>query len=132
MGTARTLVDDPVIILADEPTANIALKVGDKIMCLLPGIAKEQGRSVFIISHVQRIKKFAERVYCLEDGQLRKLPKWRTTRSMGCRSSARKPSGSIGTVVENPISASSVVVTNLTTIRMDSSVDKDKIKRELI
>lgn len=68
---ARALVNDPALILADEPTANLDSKIGHEIMRLLRSIAKEQGRSVVIVSHDQRIKDIADRVLWLEDGQFK-------------------------------------------------------------
>ena len=69
---ARALVNDPALILADEPTANLDSKIGQEIMRLLRGIAKEQRRSVIIVSHDQRIKDIADRVLWLEDGEFKK------------------------------------------------------------
>ena len=68
---ARALVNDPTLILADEPTANLDSKIGHEIMRLLRRIAKEQGRSVVIVSHDQRIKDIADRVLWLEDGEFK-------------------------------------------------------------
>lgn len=68
---ARALVNDPALILADEPTANLDSKIGHEIMRLLRNIAKEQGRSVVIVSHDQRIKDIADRVLWLEDGEFK-------------------------------------------------------------
>ena len=65
---ARALINDPALILADEPTANLDSKIGHEIMRLLRRIAKEQGRSVVIVSHDERIRDFADRVLWLEDG----------------------------------------------------------------
>lgn len=70
---ARALVNDPTLILADEPTANLDSKIGREIMRLLQRIAKEQGRSVVIVSHDQRIKEIADRVLWLEDGQFKNM-----------------------------------------------------------
>lgn len=70
---ARALVNDPAIILADEPTANLDSKIGHEMMRLLRRIAKEQGRSVIIVSHDQRIKDIADRVLWLEDGQFKEM-----------------------------------------------------------
>jgi putative ABC transport system ATP-binding protein len=67
------LVNDPALILADEPTANLDSKIGHEIMRLLRRIAKEQGRSVVIVSHDQRIKDIADRVLWLEDGQFKEM-----------------------------------------------------------
>lgn len=70
---ARALVNDPALILADEPTANLDSKIGHEIMRLLRAIAKDQGRSVIIVSHDQRIKDIADRVLWLEDGQFKEM-----------------------------------------------------------
>jgi len=70
---ARALINHPAIILADEPTANLDSKIGHEIMRLLRRIAKEQGRSVVIVSHDQRIKDIADRVLWLEDGQFKEM-----------------------------------------------------------
>ena len=68
---ARALINNPNLILADEPTANLDSKIGHEIMHLLRRIAKEQGRSVVIVSHDQRIKDIADRVLWLEDGEFK-------------------------------------------------------------
>lgn len=70
---ARALVNDPALILADEPTANLDSKIGHEIMRLLRSIAKEQRRSVVIVSHDQRIKDIADRLLWLEDGQFKEM-----------------------------------------------------------
>lgn len=70
---ARALVNDPAILFADEPTANLDSKIGHEIMRLLRAIAKEQGRSVVIVSHDQRIKDIADRVLWLEDGEFKEM-----------------------------------------------------------
>ena len=70
---ARALINDPTLILADEPTANLDSKIGHEIMRLLRRIAKEQGRSVIIVSHDQRIRDIADRVLWLEDGAFRDI-----------------------------------------------------------
>ncbi|MFH1186005.1 MAG: ATP-binding cassette domain-containing protein [Chloroflexota bacterium] len=70
---ARALINEPAIILADEPTANLDSKIGHEIMRLLRDIAKVQGRSVVIVSHDQRIQDIADRVLWLEDGQFKDI-----------------------------------------------------------
>lgn len=62
MAIARALINDPALILADEPTANLDSKIGHEAMRLLRRIAKEQGRSVIIVSHDARIKDMVSRV----------------------------------------------------------------------
>jgi putative ABC transport system ATP-binding protein len=70
---ARALINDPTLILADEPTANLDSKIGHEIMRLLRSIAKEQGRSVVIVSHDQRIRDIADRILWLEDGMFKDI-----------------------------------------------------------
>jgi putative ABC transport system ATP-binding protein len=77
---ARALVNDPTLILADEPTANLDSKIGHEIMRLLRRIAKEHranggagGRSVIIVSHDQRIKDISDRILWLEDGEFKEV-----------------------------------------------------------
>ena len=68
---ARALVNDPSLILADEPTANLDSSHGHDTMRLLREIAVGRGRSVVIVSHDQRIRDIADRVLWLEDGQFK-------------------------------------------------------------
>jgi len=70
---ARALVNNPSLILADEPTANLDSSHGKETMRLLRAIAKERGRTVVIVSHDARIKEIADRVLWLEDGQFKSL-----------------------------------------------------------
>jgi putative ABC transport system ATP-binding protein len=70
---ARALINDPAVILADEPTANLDSKVGHEILRLLRRIATEQGRSVVIVSHDDRIRGIADRVLWLEDGRFKDM-----------------------------------------------------------
>jgi putative ABC transport system ATP-binding protein len=65
---ARALINKPDIILADEPTANLDSHHGHETMRLLRRIAKEEKRSVIIVSHDQRIRDIADRILWLEDG----------------------------------------------------------------
>jgi putative ABC transport system ATP-binding protein len=67
---ARALINEPSLILADEPTANLDSKSGHSVMEMLYRIAKEQDRTVIIASHDPRIKDIADRILWLEDGQL--------------------------------------------------------------
>lgn len=66
---ARAVANQPAVILADEPSANLDSKIGHEIARLLRHAA-EEGRSVIIVSHDTRLKEIADRVLWLEDGQL--------------------------------------------------------------
>ncbi len=70
---ARALANDPLLILADEPTANLDSKQGHDVVLLLRDIAKKQGRSVVIVSHDHRIREVADRVLWLEDGRFQDI-----------------------------------------------------------
>ncbi len=67
---ARAMANNPQLILADEPTANLDSKTGRQVIELLKAIAKEQGKTVIIATHDLRIKDVADRVLWLEDGKL--------------------------------------------------------------
>ena len=70
---ARALANEPQLILADEPTANLDSKHGQEIVHLLRDIAKVQGRTVVIVSHDGRIHEMADRVLWLEDGRFKEM-----------------------------------------------------------
>jgi len=70
---ARAIANEPVLILADEPTANLDSHHGAETMRLLRELAKEQGTTVVIVSHDERLREVADRVLWLEDGHLRSL-----------------------------------------------------------
>ena len=70
---ARALANNAPVILADEPTANLDSGHGREIARVLRNLATEDGRSVVIVSHDQRLKEIADRVLWLEDGEFREL-----------------------------------------------------------
>ena len=69
---ARALVNDPSIILADEPTGNLDTKTGEEIMRLLRTL-KEQGRTIILVTHEEPISRHAERIIRLLDGRVDKV-----------------------------------------------------------
>jgi putative ABC transport system ATP-binding protein len=66
---ARALANDPQLILADEPTANLDSRHGHEVVELLHDIAKQQRRTIIIVSHDHRIRDVADRVLWLQDGR---------------------------------------------------------------
>ena len=68
---ARALANNPDLILADEPTANLDSVRGREVMFLLKQIAAEMGKAVVIVSHDHRIREVASRIVWLEDGTFR-------------------------------------------------------------
>jgi putative ABC transport system ATP-binding protein len=70
---ARALANDPPILLADEPTANLDASRGRDLARLLRTLADEDHRSVVIVSHDERLREVADRVLWLEDGAFREV-----------------------------------------------------------
>lgn len=66
---ARALVNNPSLILADEPTGNLDSKTSIEIMHLLENI-HEQGNTIVLVTHEEDISKFAKRIVRLKDGQI--------------------------------------------------------------
>jgi ABC-type lipoprotein export system ATPase subunit len=66
---ARALVNDPVLLLADEPTGNLDAEAGAEVLALLRAGASE-GRAVVLVTHEAAAAGIADRVLALRDGQL--------------------------------------------------------------
>ncbi len=66
---ARALVNDPKILLCDEPTGNLDRKTGFQIMDILCGLHRE-GKTVIIVTHDPKIAEYADRTITLEDGRI--------------------------------------------------------------
>lgn len=73
VSVARALANQPRVILADEPTANLDSKHGREVMRILRAISHEGGRAVIVVSHDQRLREVADRVLWLEDGRFSAL-----------------------------------------------------------
>jgi len=67
---ARALVAHPAIILADEPTAALDSKSGRDVVNLMQKLAREQGSTILLVTHDNRILDIADRIIHLEDGKL--------------------------------------------------------------
>ena len=67
---ARALVHEPALIVCDEPTAALDAKTGQGVMEILQGISGEKGRAVLVVTHDNRIYRFADRILEMSDGKL--------------------------------------------------------------
>jgi putative ABC transport system ATP-binding protein len=66
---ARALVNEPKILLCDEPTGNLDRKTGFQIMDILCGLNKE-GKTVILVTHDPKIAEYAQRTIQLDDGRI--------------------------------------------------------------
>jgi putative ABC transport system ATP-binding protein len=71
---ARALVSNPKIVLADEPTAALDKKSGRDVVEIMQKLAKEQGCTILLVTHDNRILDIADRIVYMEDGRLMSNP----------------------------------------------------------
>jgi len=67
---ARALVNNPSLILADEPTGNLDSKTGEIVIGTFQRLNKELGRTIILITHEQEIAEHADRILFIKDGKL--------------------------------------------------------------
>ncbi len=66
---ARALANNPLLILADEPTGNLDSKTGEQVLKTFENLNK-QGRTIILVTHELYIAKMAQRIIFLKDGQI--------------------------------------------------------------
>jgi putative ABC transport system ATP-binding protein len=67
---ARALINEPDIILADEPTGNLDSKSSEEVMKLLQRINKEKKKTILQVSHSQETAKYSDRIINVRDGKV--------------------------------------------------------------
>ena len=67
---ARALVNDPTMILADEPTGNLDTKTGEIVLGTFQRLNEEHGRTIILITHEHDVASHAQRIINLKDGEI--------------------------------------------------------------
>jgi putative ABC transport system ATP-binding protein len=67
---ARALINDPAVILADEPTGNLDSKTGEEVLELLRNGVMQEGWTVIMVTHDDYAATYADRIIHLKDGQI--------------------------------------------------------------
>ena len=67
---ARSLANNPDVILADEPTGNLDSKTGSDVLKLLKRLWKEEGKTIIMVTHDLKLASHAQRQIQLKDGQI--------------------------------------------------------------
>jgi putative ABC transport system ATP-binding protein len=85
---ARALVNEPRVILADEPTGSLDTRRGEEILALLADIARQRQVAVLLVTHDPQAAAFADRVCTLRDGRLLAPPVALAQPALGARNVA--------------------------------------------
>lgn len=67
---ARSLVNDPSIILADEPTGSLDSKTGDMVLDIFKNVHKEKKKTILIITHSMEVAQMTQRIITIRDGRI--------------------------------------------------------------
>ncbi|MCH5376928.1 MAG: ATP-binding cassette domain-containing protein, partial [Planctomycetes bacterium] len=83
VAVARSLANDPEIILADEPTGNLDTESGQAILDLLEGLSSQDGKTVILVTHDPEAATIAHRIVKLRDGCVTSDSRTQSTASAG-------------------------------------------------
>jgi ABC-type lipoprotein export system ATPase subunit len=68
---ARALVNEPKLLLADEPTGNLDWKTGEAIIGLIRQLHERRGLSSVIVTHNEKVARYCDKLYIMDNGQLK-------------------------------------------------------------
>lgn len=74
VAVARALVNEPKVLLADEPTGNLDWKTGGMVLRLILDLHQKKGLSSVIVTHNEKIAAFCHKLYVMEAGELKLIP----------------------------------------------------------
>ena len=69
---ARSLINDPDVVLADEPTGNLDSKTGKHVMELLLKLHRDGKKTIIIVTHDKKLSTYAEKIVKILDGKVYK------------------------------------------------------------
>jgi putative ABC transport system ATP-binding protein len=70
VAVARAVVHDPILLLADEPTGSLDAETGMRVLELMAGLARNDGRTMVVVTHSDSVARAADRVLAIRDGRL--------------------------------------------------------------
>ena len=70
LAVARAVINNPAVILADEPTAALDTDRGKAVMDLLRRLGRERGAAVIVVTHDERMLEGFDRIYHMVDGRI--------------------------------------------------------------
>ncbi len=79
---ARALVNNPTLIMADEPTGNLDTKTGNIVLGTFQHLNKKEGRTIILITHESDVAEHADRIIHIRDGEIISDSKAHTKRTV--------------------------------------------------
>ena len=73
VAVARALANEPMLVLADEPTGNLDSKTGAEILALLQDVLRQEGRAMILVTHDSGVAAHADRIIHLLDGAIQRI-----------------------------------------------------------